>query len=157
MLGLFRRFFVGNSNHARLKQDLVQAVDQGLDLASAIAAHENWKIRLDAYLAGASREDLRPEVICFDDRCDLGRWIHSTGKAKLSHMPAFNRLVEDHKTFHYAASNVVSLMQGGKREAAEKMLAGAYEEASSRVLFTLNQMRFLTAPSPLGATPPGKH
>jgi Chemoreceptor zinc-binding domain len=139
MLDFIRRFF-GSSEHSTESDEFIRAVDDGLDLRAAVAAHENWKIRLDAYLAGQSSEDLRPEVICFDDRCDLGKWIHSTGKARLGRLPGFTALLSDHKQFHYAASNVVALAKAGKKLDALKMLAGPYAHASKGVMGALTGM-----------------
>lgn len=133
-----RLFFKGDD--PTLAKAVARAVDDGLDLRAAIAAHENWKIRLEAYLAGHSSEDLRAEVICFDDRCDLGKWIHSSGKARLGTLPAFLDLVSDHKEFHYAASNVVALSKAGRSVDAGKMLNGPYSRASARVVGSLTDM-----------------
>jgi Chemoreceptor zinc-binding domain len=144
MLGLFKRLFDGHDDktaHAAA----VHAVGQGLDLQAAIAAHRNWKLRLDAYLAGHSNEDLRAEHICFDDRCEFGRWIHGPGKAALGHVPGFQRLVADHRMFHYAASNVVALSKAGKVGEALTMLDGPYEAASRSVIAALGQMQALVA------------
>lgn len=113
----------------------------GLDIDAAILAHENWKVRLDAYLAGRSTEDLRPEVICFDNRCDLGRWIHGPGAQRLGSYPGFAALTEHHRMFHYAASNVVSLAQAGKSAEAGRMLTGLYAQKSSAVLGALRELQ----------------
>lgn len=146
MLGLFRRLFDEN-DHRGLKADVDGVVGQGLDLQAAIAAHRNWKLRLDAYLAGHSTEDLRAENICFDDRCDLGKWIHGPGKKALGHVPGFQRLVADHRMFHYAASNVVALSKAGKVGEALTMLEGPYEAASRNVIAALGELQALSARS----------
>lgn len=145
MLGLFRRLFFDDIAASEPESDerLVRAVTQGLDLRAAIAAHELWKVRLERYLLGRSGEDLRPEVICFDDRCALGQWIYSAGQPSLGHLPEFRKLVADHKTFHHAASNVVALTQAGRKDDAERMLKGAYKGASKGVLDALSEIQAL--------------
>jgi hypothetical protein len=140
MFGFLRSFFLGG-DAAAMKLDVASAVDDGLNLGAAISAHENWKIRLDSYLSGKSTEDLRSEVICFDDRCDLGKWIHSTGKERLGKYPGFTALLADHKQFHYAASNVVALAKAGKLVEADQMLKGPYARASLGVINALTEMR----------------
>ena len=139
MFEQFRKFFSDGKDSAQ-QAALASAVSEGLDLNAAISAHENWKMRLDLYLSGTSKEDLRAEVICFDDRCDLGKWIHSTGKARLGKLPGFTALLSDHKQFHYAASNVVALAQAGKIVEAEKMMDGPYARHSAGVISALNDM-----------------
>jgi hypothetical protein len=140
MAGLFKRLFDGHQDN-RAQAAAAPGVGQGLDLQAAMAAHRNWKLRLDAYLAGHSTEDMRAEHICFDDRCDFGKWVHGPGKAALGHVPGFQRLVADHRMFHYAASNVVALFKAGKIGEALTMLEGPYEAASRRVIAALGEMQ----------------
>jgi hypothetical protein len=143
VLGFFKRFF-GVHDAKFVMPDGAKDITEGLDIEAAIMAHQNWKLRLDAYIEGRSNEDLRPETICFDDRCDLGRWIHSTGKARLGAFPGFTAMTEQHRMFHYVASNVVSLAQSGKRQEAERMLATSYEQRSAAVVQSLQQLQLLS-------------
>ena len=132
MLGFLKSFFGNDNRDSQLEAELAIAAD-GLDIQMAMAAHDNWKLRLQAYLNGASKEDFLPEVICFDDRCDLGRWIHGDGAARLGRYPGFTALLGHHKMFHYAASNVVALSKGGKEAEAQKMLEGSFNSFSAAV------------------------
>lgn len=115
-----------------------------LDIDVAIAAHENWKLRLRTFLSGKSTENFIPEEICFDDRCDLGKWIHSSGRAKLGAFPGFTALMEHHKMFHYAASNVVALAQAGKYDDAERMLDVQFAQHSAEVMRDLKKLKELS-------------
>lgn len=119
----------------------LQAVNLSLDLQAAMAAHESWKIRLEGLLNGYHDEPMRPEEICFDDRCELGRWLHGAGRRQLGHLPSYGRLVEDHKTFHHAASNVLSLHQAGHLDQARRMRDGSYRSASRGVMLSLETMK----------------
>ncbi|WP_375791700.1 CZB domain-containing protein [Glaciimonas immobilis] len=105
-----------------------------------MAAHENWKIRLSTFLAGKSSEYLRPEIICFDNRCDLGKWLHGSAQEQLGKYSSFQQLVAEHKSFHYHASNVVSLTQSGKKEEAQKLLLNGFQQSSERVIKLLNEL-----------------
>lgn len=144
MLGLVKRLFGGMELDSGLTGELSQAVSEGgLDVEAALMAHSNWKLRLEAYLDGKSSEDLRPEVICFDDRCDLGRWIHGPGAQRLGRYRGFTALRENHRMFHYAASNVVSLNQSGRKAEARRMLDGVYAGFSTKVIDDLTGLRDL--------------
>jgi hypothetical protein len=112
-----------------------------IDIDTAISAHENWKLRLQNYLDGRSQEDLRPEVICLDDRCDLGKWLHGPGRERLGKYPAFSVLVARHKYFHVQASTVVALAQAGERDKAQSMIDGAYRHASNQVVLLLKELK----------------
>lgn len=112
-----------------------------LDIDAAIAAHQNWKYRLLAYLNNQSSEDMSAEVICFDDRCDLGRWIHGSGKAHLGAFPGFTALMGHHKMFHYAASNVVALSKAGRQAQSQTIMAEQFTTYSNAVVKDLERMR----------------
>lgn len=138
MLDFVKRFFGGGDLKADLvDSDMLQTVES-LDIATAKAAHENWKHRLQAYLDGKSTEQFSAEVICFDDRCDLGQWIHGAGKARLGNFPGFTALMGHHKMFHYAASNVVALAKAGKSVDAKAMLNGQFAKFSREVVADLD-------------------
>lgn len=144
MIGFLKNFFGASVNDSQIHEDAVRAmVDLDIDMAKA--AHENWKHRLQAYLNGASNEDLSAETICFDDRCDLGRWIHGPAKTSLGRFPGFTALMGHHKMFHYTASNVVALSKAGKEAEARKMLEGQFESFSKAVVAELDTLREVTA------------
>ncbi|MGS0742714.1 CZB domain-containing protein [Glaciimonas sp. GG7] len=144
MLNFFKNIFGSDTSTKPAVPIEVSEVDintvRELNIGAAISAHENWKIRLTAFLAGKSTEDLRPEVICFDNRCDLGKWLHGAAKEQLGKYTAFQQLVAEHKSFHYHASNVVSLTQAGKIEEAEKLLDNGFRLSSERVVKFLRDL-----------------
>lgn len=132
---------------SRAEQDKARAeIDKALialDIDVAIGAHQNWKTRLDAYLEGRSSEDLRPEHICADDRCDLGKWIHSSGAEQLGRFPVFSELRAVHRMFHHQASSVVALHQSGKADEARRLLDGDYSKTSNRIIRRLQDLKLL--------------
>ena len=80
-----------------------------------------------------------------DDRCDLGKWIHTAGRAKLGAFPGFTALQGHHKMFHYAASNVVALTQAGKTDEARKMLDVQFAQHSNEVVRDLKMLNVLAS------------
>ena len=50
-----------------------------IDIDAAIASHERWRLQLQDMVNSRSDEVMRPERICQDDRCDLGRWLYGAG------------------------------------------------------------------------------
>ncbi len=138
----FLKSFGSKKEQEKAQQDVAQALTK-LDLDIAIGAHRNWKDRLTNYLAGNSSEDLRPEVICHDDRCDLGKWIHSDGQRQLGQYSMFLELRAVHKIFHQQASSVVALHQSGKLEAAQWLLDGEYSKTSDRIVSRLEDLKLM--------------
>lgn len=112
-----------------------------IDIDTAIAAHENWKVRLQNYLDNKSTEDLKPDVVCMDDRCDLGKWLHGPGQRRLGKYPAFSVLIARHKLFHLHASTVVAMAQSSDREKAAQVLDSGYRHASIQVLLLLKELK----------------
>jgi Chemoreceptor zinc-binding domain len=136
---LFGGFF-GSVKQSQTEIDQARSALDDLDIQVAISAHENWKNRLQAYLDGTSKEVFDANVVCFDDRCDLGKWIHSSGKAKLGQYPGFTALMSHHKMFHFAASNVVALQSRGKTAEADVILRGQFTQFSKSVVGDLNAL-----------------
>ena len=93
-------------------QERVRESDQsvgGLDFASAIQSHRNWKNRLSKYVANESEEQLNYHLICRDDECALGKWIRGRGNAEFGHLPSFAELRAMHGQFHLAAGRIVQM------------------------------------------------
>ena len=139
----FLKGFGSKAEQDKARED-VSAALIALDIDVAIGAHQNWKNRLISYLEGQSTEDLRPEVICHDDRCDLGKWIHSDGQRQLGKYSMFAELRATHKMFHQQASSVVALHQAGKKEAAQWLLDGEYSKTSAKVVGRLMDLKALS-------------
>ena len=132
--------FYGSGKQSQGEIDSARAVLNDLDIQVAISAHENWKNRLQAYLDGSSKEVFDANVVCFDDRCDLGKWIYSYGKANLGQYPGFTALMSHHKMFHFAASNVIALQSRGKTAEADVILKGQFAQFSKSVAGDLNAL-----------------
>lgn len=153
-MGFFSRFFgtetpkktsqsksADSVSELRLDAKSAAAVLAELDIDTAISAHENWKLRLQNYLAGQSTEMLQPEVVCLDDRCDLGKWLHGPGHQRLGAYPAFSVLVARHKYFHVQASSVVALVQASEKDKAAQMMDSSYRHASNQVVLMLKELK----------------
>jgi hypothetical protein len=130
-----------NSSDMGLNAVEAKAILAEIDLDTAIAAHENWKLRLQNYLDQKSTEDLRPEVVCLDDHCDLGKWLHGPGGQRLGKYPAFSVLIARHKSFHVHASTVVALAQSGNKEKASDLMEAGYHHTSRQVILLLRELK----------------
>lgn len=112
-----------------------------IDIDAAIASHEGWRLQLQDMVNGRSNEVMRPERICQDDRCDLGRWLYGTGRVRLGHYPAFGMLVARHKYFHQQAAAVVTLFQAGEQQQSVQLLNSSCRHASNQVLLLLKELK----------------
>jgi len=120
---------------------------QGLDIEAAVMAHQQWKLHLQAHLVGHAEAGLDVEKICSDDRCDLGRWIHRQGRARLGTFPGFTALLSHHRMFHHVACNVLALERAGKRGDARRMMADQFEAYSDRVTEDLRLLQQVVSQS----------
>lgn len=112
-----------------------------LDIDAAIASHERWTLRLQDMVSGRSQEVMRPERVCLDDRCDLGRWLYGTGRVRLGSYPAFGMLVARHRYFHLQAAEVVAAYRAGDGPKAQALLKGSCRHASNQVLLLLKELK----------------
>jgi chemoreceptor zinc-binding protein len=117
-----------------------EEVRREINFFEAVEAHLAWKRRLDEFLAGRSDEDLKPEVICQDNRCVLGKWIHGPGKTRLGEYPLFRQLIDEHSRFHYHASKVVEAHQAGDQARAAKLLQEEFARQSKRTVACLAKL-----------------
>ncbi len=117
-----------------------EAIRGEIDLPKAVEAHIHWKLRLQAYLEGKSTEQLDPMVICRDDQCELGKWIHGPAMSHFHEVEAFHELRADHAQFHYVAANVVKDVQADNRASAEALLKGEYAHISHKVVIALTEL-----------------
>jgi hypothetical protein len=123
-----------------LTQSQRDEIRSEINLYDAVQAHTAWKKRLLDYLEGSSAEELHPHHICVDNRCELGKWIHGAGKARLGDQPLFLQLVEEHAKFHYHASKVVEAHQAGDTALAQSILAGSFAEQSRSTVTCLAKL-----------------
>jgi len=111
-----------------------------LDVQSAIHAHSRWLMRLKGFVEGFSEQDLDADAVGRDDLCDLGKWIHGTGRAETE--PAlYAELKDQHAAFHVCAGGVIRTHRSRGKAAAEQLLLPESEfmQLSSRVIRLLQQ------------------
>jgi hypothetical protein len=100
----------------------------------AIDSHIKWKVRLQAYIKGDSKEDLKVETVSRDDQCTLGHWINGIGGERFGQSPVFAVVRSRHANFHRCAGEVLAVAQQGDKARALHMLEeGAYPDASEQV------------------------
>lgn len=113
----------------------------GLDVQAAVQRHQRLRQRLQACAQGDCDPVLDAAALCFDSRCQLGQWLHGPGQARLGQHRGFLDLLEQHRMFHIAASNVVALARAGRLAQAQSMTQGQLEAFSSGTLKRLNAMQ----------------
>lgn len=111
-----------------------------INIMDAIHAHIKWKVRLQDYLNGMSSETLDPMVICRDDQCTLGKWIHGPALKHFHDHQSFHSLRADHAQFHFIAGNVVKKVQENDRAGANALMDTDYARASHKVVKALNDL-----------------
>lgn len=125
-------FSLAKSENANIRNEI--------NIPDAVLAHVNWKVRLQKYIDGKSDEQLDPMLICRDDQCDLGKWIHGPATNRFHADKSFHTLRADHAQFHYVAANVVRYVQENDRAGAEALLKGEYARVSHHVVQLLNEL-----------------
>lgn len=126
-MGFLSKIFFTASNKKNINDEI--------NIMEAINAHILWKIRLEKYLDGTSEEKLDPSVICRDDQCKLGKWIHGPAHNYFQgDNESLQMLRDDHAHFHVTAASVVTKVQENNIAAAEEIMDTAYTQASRKVV-----------------------
>ncbi len=113
----------------------------GLDFKGAINAHMAWKVRLEKCIQGGNEENLQVETVSRDDQCVLGKWIQGVGGQKFGALREFQEMKMEHMRFHLCAGDVLTCCLAGDTEGAvDKLRAGDYSRASSRVKLHLSRL-----------------
>jgi hypothetical protein len=128
------------TNLFSLAASIKARINDELNISEAVAAHANWKERLERYIDGNSGEKLDPMVVCRDDQCTLGKWIHGPATDHFHSDKVFHALRADHAQFHYVAANVVRYALEGDKSGAEALLKGEYARVSHHVVALLNEL-----------------
>jgi hypothetical protein len=116
------------------------SIQEEINIMDAINAHIKWKIRLEKYMDGTSEEKLDSKVICRDDQCVLGKWIHGPAEKHFQGDDGLKTLREDHAEFHVIAGKIVSSVQSNDRVTAETLMKGVYMNASRKVVRDLTEL-----------------
>ncbi len=127
------------------KKELIR---EEVSLTEAINAHVSWKFRLQNYLDGKSVENLDPMIICRDDQCKLGIWIHGPALNHFHDFEPFHQLRTDHSQFHVVAADIVKHVHANDRESAEKILRGEYQYISHKIVMALTELNSLVTSAP---------
>ncbi len=113
----------------------------GLAIDDALADHLQLRRQLQRCALGQPQPELKADTLCFDDRCLLGQWLHGPARHRLGGHRGFVHLVEQHRMFHIAASNVVALADAGKLPQAQHMASVQLEAFSQGVVQRLRAMQ----------------
>lgn len=125
---------------SEIKGNAKAQIKEEIDFFAAISAHVSWKVRLQNYLEGRSSEEMDPDVVCCDDKCELGKWIHGPGLKHFFSDAAFHELRADHARFHVIAANVVRFTQVNDGTAARSLLDGEYRKISHKLVHSLTEL-----------------
>jgi methyl-accepting chemotaxis protein len=99
--------------------------EQFMNFDEAIMKHAEWRMKLRT--AMVRKEKLDAMAIGRDNNCELGKWLHGEGKTQAARLPSFDACVAEHRAFHAEAGKIASLINQGKYEEAEKLLAAGSE------------------------------
>lgn len=134
-------FFSSLFGQDETKRAAIQAtILAEINLFECITAHMKWKGRLQSYLDGTSEEKLDPNVVCKDDACVLGKWIHGPALNYFHDDEDFHKLRNDHARFHVTASHVVQKVQENDKAGADAIMRKEYAHASRDVIHGLTEL-----------------
>lgn len=138
---LLQRLFASPSAEPADTPAAVPSATAGLDVRAALGRHLSLRRRLLSCANGQCDPSLNAEDLFFDNRCMLGQWLHGPAQAQWGQHRGFTDLLEQHRMFHAAASNVVALARAGRLAQSQDMAHRQLEAFSNGVLRRLNAMK----------------
>ena len=112
-----------------------------MNFEEAVLVHQRWKTKLRMAVDGKSTESLDPNVVCKDDQCDLGKWIHGEGGRTMGAKPEFGAVKTTHADFHALAGSILKKAQAGDKAGADQMLDGEFFQASTKVIQAITKCK----------------
>jgi hypothetical protein len=112
-----------------------------MNFDDAIQAHAAWKMKLSNYIRSPD-DSLNPDMVCKDDQCALGKWIHGEGSL-YSAEPEFGFLKGAHADFHKEAAEIIRRAKRGEK-VTDEMALGAkskFAENSNKVVTHIRNLR----------------
>jgi hypothetical protein len=111
-----------------------QAID------TAIAAHGQWRKRLEEAIA-SGKSELSAAQAQRDDACDLGRWLHALPLPDRS-PKHYDEVLRLHAEFHATAGRILGLALARDQEAAKRMEFGnEFTLCSGRLILALHHWK----------------
>jgi Chemoreceptor zinc-binding domain len=113
-----------------------------INLANAISAHNQWKIKLRNAMSADDTLDV--ETISKDNCCELGKWLHGEGKQAHGDLQLFCDCIKQHAVFHTEAGKVALLINNRRYQEAEDQIdytSSAFGQASTSVINTINKLK----------------
>ena len=111
-----------------------------LDFNKWIQAHREWRQRLSNHINGSSAEALDETLVCRDDRCPLGQWIHGSGEKYFGDLDIFQSMRQHHAQFHSSAASVVHSLKTKGPAAAKSLLNTDFDQNSMLVVSDLHSL-----------------
>ncbi|MEN0058537.1 MAG: CZB domain-containing protein, partial [Bdellovibrio sp.] len=128
---------------AAKSQALHAAVADHLNIDDAIHAHLQWKGRLKNFISGNNTEQLKSSVVCQDDKCQLGQWIHGPQSNSYHNKPIFKVLQREHALFHKAAGEIVKAVENNDPQKAQKLMVagGEFDTRTQNTISALQDLQ----------------
>ena len=118
-----------------------KSADQiGVSIMDAHNAHIKCKVSFQSYLDSTLPAHLDERVICRDDRCELGKWIHGSEFNHLKMHGEFYTLRSIHAQLHVVAGNVVEKIKQKDRAAAIELFDNQYSSVSRKVMQAVTEL-----------------
>lgn len=121
-------------------RDTQGMMQDDLDFNKWIQAHREWRQRLTNYVNGNSAEALDETVVCRDDRCPLGQWIHGNGEKYYGDLDIFQNMRQHHAQFHASAGGVIRAFKTHGMAGAKNLLNTDFDQNSLRVVSDLHAL-----------------
>ena len=139
-VSVFKVDLGGNSGAKRVALPGAPKNENTSHFDDAIAAHIKWKLRLNQFIDGTGTEKLDSAVVCKDDLCALGKWIHGEGE-KHKNALHYGPLLTKHANFHRCAGSIVKKVDEHDKAGATVLLNGEFAASAKETVTAILDLK----------------
>lgn len=114
------------------------------DVASAWQSIFLFRLRLELMLDGVTELSCRPEAVCDDRKCGLGKMLANLPATALQEAE-FVALDRAHQHFHERAGQLVKLFQSGNSEQTQRFRDREFRQAADQLMQAIAAIKIDTA------------
>lgn len=94
-----------------------------MNIDREIQRHVDWKVRFsNAIFRRESLDSYVMEIIRKENCCELGKWLHSEGKAQYGSLPSYKACLKKHAELHIEAEKIANAINTKQYINASKMI-----------------------------------
>lgn len=111
-----------------------------MTISDVVEEHIRWKLKLQSYVEGKSKEEIDPDVFRRPELSTTGKWTTLHAAENLAEFNAFFTLRAKMEQCHHLAGEMVEKVKQGDRAAAAAIMKDRFLKTSHELVHSLIQL-----------------